>query len=149
MKAIHRIHHIVACALCFALVATTSPAVAAPAPSLALQQPTAESALQLHQSDQAGVTVELATPAFQIVDDVDATGPCQRVEVGDLPQAAGAGDALLPVRVALIGVPAQAELLSLIHILEIHMLDGSLQEHGIGVMIIESARRVFMPIVTR
>jgi hypothetical protein len=33
--------------------------------------------------------------------------------------------------------------------LEIHMLDGSLQEHGIGVVIIEGARRVFMPLVTR
>jgi hypothetical protein len=29
------------------------------------------------------------------------------------------------------------------------MLDGSLQEHGIGVVIIEGARRVFMPLVTR
>lgn len=112
MKAIHRIHHIAASVLCFALVTTWLPgsAVAAPISSPVRQEQANESALQVLQSDETVVTLELVTTAFQVIDDVDGAGPCQRVEIGNLPQAGDAGEPLLPVRVALIGVPPQAEL---------------------------------------
>ncbi|NJN81909.1 MAG: hypothetical protein HC802_06235, partial [Caldilineaceae bacterium] len=75
-------------------------------------QPTqnASAVLELLQSDADRIVLELYTPDYVLEEAVGVDGPCQRILVEGLDQSATVGAPQVPLRVALLGVPAQADI---------------------------------------
>jgi hypothetical protein len=90
----------------FALFSTFLPSSFAAAQDV---QPAAQMipGVQVVQSDDTGLVLELSTPRFTLMDVAGSAGPCQRVEVSGYPQAGSSGAPMLPTRVVLAGIPAQ------------------------------------------
>ncbi len=60
-------------------------------------------------SDVNGITLELITPAYKVVESEDDSGPCVRLVVDGYSGAGASGTPELPVKGGMVGIPAQGE----------------------------------------
>ncbi|MEW5868419.1 MAG: C25 family cysteine peptidase [Chloroflexota bacterium] len=81
-----------------------------PARGMPLEAPTAEPGPRLLHSSQQGITLEFDTPAFEVLQSHTLDGqPCQLLRLPGFASSDPSGQPELPVKGAMLGIPAWAE----------------------------------------
>ena len=87
--------------------------------------PTMQAGIHLLRSDDAGILLELHTPTYTIQEKNGLAGACQQLDVPRYAQSGVAGSPQLPVKVAMLGIPAHAEISYHVTSVESHTLSDS------------------------
>ena len=81
----------------------------APPPILPDDSNDAPSGLHVLAPDAQGITLELVTPEYSVIQSEDDFGPCTQLVIDGYSNAGISGAPELPVKGALVGIPAQGE----------------------------------------